>query len=124
MNTYEEYLKSNGTYLKPIIGVDSWALNKEHALAAAQILKDSHIPILGVDVLLNKDEKFYFIYQNQVQGSFACNKKIEESDHDFVERSATEVRNYVETYPNSDEGDRFFTLTPEAIVESGLSTTK
>lgn len=114
MNTYayEEFIKANGVYLKPIIGVESWALNKENSLEAIKILREASIPVLGVDVLLKKGEKFYFIYQDQVQGSYASSKKAEESDLDFIERSATEVSNYIERYPNGDSEDRFFTLVP------------
>jgi len=78
---------SAGFFLEDI-GVNNWALDKPQCLEAIRNLKNINIAILGGDTFF--DGKL-----NPTGDSWSCDKKDDENDMCFLERSVSESINFV-----------------------------
>jgi len=77
------------------MGVNNWALSRQDALQALSHFVELQIPILGGDVCEFMNEVIKYNYDN-----WYCERKINETLLDYVERSAREAKNYIERYPD------------------------
>lgn len=112
MHSYWKFIKENGVYLKDKTGTLDWALSRGDALRALDILQKIGLSVLGGDVVLEKDNKFYYIFEDQVQGSWSVDRLDDESFGHYLERSILESREYIEKHPEGNSGKYYYVLTP------------
>jgi hypothetical protein len=80
------------------IGVNNWALDKDIALNVLEKLEELGIAIAGGDVYMKTTDGFDLSYDN-----WYCNRNSKESYSDFMKRSITEAKSYINNYqsPNT-----------------------
>jgi len=62
---YSDFIKKNGIYLQPKLGVMEWAFGRDNALKYLDILRAKKIPCLGGDVIAEgKDGAFGYTHDN------------------------------------------------------------
>lgn len=88
------------------LGTNNWALDRPAALAAIDHLGAMRVPILGGDVYRLENGAMRSLYD-----SWHCDRRLTETDSDFLERSIAQARNYVEKYPPAEQM-LYFTLVP------------
>jgi hypothetical protein len=87
------------------IGVHNWALSRDKAKTAILKLYSLEIPILGGDVYKVVDGCFEFTYDN-----WCCDKKIGESDSQYLKRSIDISLQYIKNHPDDSV---FFAIYPK-----------
>lgn len=100
---YQRLIQSCGISLQDI-GIEDIALNREDAIFAIDLLRQSAIPILGGDVYIRNSGRIDHAYAN-----WHSDPKANETRDQFAERSCLEARRYVSDYPLS-EAVPFFSL--------------
>lgn len=90
------------------IGVLNWALTREQALSALDQFEVEGIPILGGDVYEMQGKVFQPNYNN-----WFCDREKNESKLDFVTRSITKARDYINSYKFNRDTKNFFSIVPE-----------
>lgn len=113
MDKYSELVKDRGVQLKDKTGTLDWALKREDALAALQLLRQEARAVLGGDVVLEKDGKFYFIFHDRVQGTWHIDQRDNESAESYIARSIRETEDYIESYPEKSGGNYYYVLVPK-----------
>ncbi|MCH6199871.1 Imm40 family immunity protein [Aquiflexum sp. LQ15W] len=106
MSTVNEILKV-GVSLESI-GVKNWALSKEDAVKALDTFYELQIPILGGDVCESINEVIQYNYDN-----WYCDRQPNESQLDFVNRSITKARDYINNYNSDNIENIFFAFVPD-----------
>jgi len=89
------------------LGVRNWALDREQAMSALGRLGMLEVAVLGGDV--------YTVIGTDIESTldnWYCNRRSDEAEAHFVERSIGVARNYIATYPG-DLDTVFFALVPE-----------
>lgn len=98
-----------GHYLEEEAGIRDWALNKAQALRALNQFLQLQIPVLGGDVCELRDGRILPNYDN-----WYCDPLAEEMRTQFLIRSISKARDYIESYKTTSDPERiFFTLTPD-----------
>ena len=105
MNVVNEILKV-GVSLESI-GVKNWALSKEDAVKVLDKFYELQIPILGGDVCENINGVIQYNYDN-----WYCDRRPNESQLDFVNRSITQARDYINNYNSDNIENIFFAFVP------------
>jgi hypothetical protein len=95
------------------LGVKNWALTRGQALEAIHHLSSIHIAILGGDVVTEERNCLAPTYDN-----WYCNRVSEESDDDYVRRSAEVARRYVQDYRETLARRALFAIVPQLISHS------
>lgn len=90
------------------IGLHNWALTKAQALIALEQLSSLEIPILGGDVCHYADDVIKPNYDN-----WYCDRLSEETKNDFLNRSITKAKNYIELYQPLEPDKIYFVLVPD-----------
>ncbi len=87
MDEYELFITNNGLYLLDILGANEYALDRENALVALEILKKYSIPILGGDVLLFNGKKFEYTMPNwSIDQTYESDQEYTKSSLDYAEK--------------------------------------
>jgi len=107
---YWRFVREHGIDLQEKIGTKDWALTREDALAAISILKKINIILLGVDILVEKNDRFihrpeswYVELNAQAKG---------ESADQCVEKSLCAAKEYIEKFPEDTNGKYYYVLVP------------
>lgn len=90
------------------VGVRNWALTKSDALAALEQFLRCHIPILGGDVY----EEINGTIQSNYD-SWHCDALPGETKNDFLIRSITKAKTYIEEYRATPSDRVFFAFVPD-----------
>jgi Immunity protein 40 len=106
MSTVTEILKV-GISLEPI-GINNWALSKEDAIKALDKLHQLQIPVLGGDVCENIEGVLRYNYDN-----WYCDRQSNEFKIDFVNRSITKARDYIDNYKSKNVEKVFFVFVTD-----------
>lgn len=86
------------------VGIKNWALDSSQALASIGKFESSGVAILGGDVYHLIGGRVEHTYDN-----WYCEKKIGESDLEFLKRSLLKAKLYIENYQ---VGGALFALVP------------
>jgi Immunity protein 40 len=110
-NKYSEVLQTKGRSLQEI-GVNEIALQRPAALEAIQALRGSQVAILGGDVLRLLDGRPMYSGDNWYSQRYDS-----EDVTDFLRRSLDVAEQYINSYPDPEDGTVLYTLV---ISELGL----
>jgi hypothetical protein len=106
ISIYLDFLKEKGRLLSEInSGSDEIALATDDALQALNLLNDNQVPILGGDILSEK-ENGSLVYACQLWGSeyyylnWYCNKINNENQEDYTNRSYIIAKKSIKTANN------------------------
>ena len=102
MSNYKHFVEENGYCLK-VVGVDNFCLTKDKALEAIKLAKDEGVAVLGGDVYEKDGSVFRLTYDN-----WFSDKKLSESDGDYLIRAASESVAFIESYKSK---EAFYALT-------------
>jgi hypothetical protein len=89
------------------IGLRNWALSKPQAIIAIQKFSKYRIPVLGGDVC----EMLEGIIKPNCD-SWHCDQYPDEKKDDYINRSISTARDYIESYPSQQSDKIFFVLVP------------
>jgi hypothetical protein len=88
------------------LGVNNWALTTEQALNAIKIFKKIKVAVIGGDVYSVIEGEIELLYDN-----WHCEeKRIKETEKDFVLRTLDYAENYILNYNNQNVPQPFFAL--------------
>jgi len=94
---YRNLLESRGISLQSP-GLTEIALNRVDALLAIDLVRSASISILGGDVYFNEVTGIVSAYAN-----WHCDPVEGEDRNDFVFRSCRETKDYIESFPSTEE---------------------
>jgi hypothetical protein len=99
---YRHLLDSRGTPLLQILGIAETGLSRDDAILAVNLLRSASIPILGGDVYFQKGAGIEPAY------AYWHSDPIDGEGHDsFVTRSCLHSKNYVESFPSTENTPLF-----------------
>jgi hypothetical protein len=84
------------------VGVRNWALERDAALSALDKLSAIGVAALGGDVYVVNGQGIEANYDN-----WYCNRDVGENEVDFVVRSITKAKSYIENYQTPAAGVLF-----------------
>lgn len=97
-------------------GVRNWALTREQALTAIDQLAEARIGVLGGDVWIARSSDLFATGDN-----WFSERRGDESEADFVERSLAHARAYIMNYRLS--AQPLFAIVPAGTQERGEGRT-
>lgn len=74
-------------------GINNVAFPREQALLLVDVFKKYGLSILGGDVYMKTGSAIVITYDN-----WYCDKRVNESDGDFLKRSCDEAKSYISSY--------------------------
>lgn len=93
------------------VGVRNWALSRDAALTALEKLSAKRVAVIGGDVYVASGFNVESNYDN-----WYCNRRGDEADSAFVERSIADARNYIVNY-KADSVEVLFAIVPSVILK-------
>jgi len=103
---YLSFLKEHGTPLDSI-GINGYALSRQRALQALEILARLKLPVLGGDVIAYHNGMLTLTYDNwYINGPF--------SDSQSVELSHKKARDFIASYDEPSDGTVLYQLITQA----------
>jgi hypothetical protein len=94
---YRALLESRGIPLRSL-GIAETALSRDDAILAVSLLRSASIPILGGDVYFKKATGIESAYAN-----WHSDQMNGEDRDSFVTRSCFESKNYIESFPSTED---------------------
>lgn len=103
---YQRLIQARGVSLQRF-GLSDIALRRDDAIVAVDLLQAASIAILGGDVFFNKATGVELAYAN-----WHSDQADNESHGSFVNRSCSEAKLYIESFPAT-EAEPIFVLEPK-----------
>jgi len=116
---YSDFIRKNGIYLQPKLGVAEWAFGRGNALKYLDILRAKKIPCLGGDVIAEgKDGAFGYTHDN-----WHHEKGTGDSQEKYANDSIAKAIKYIKNYQEKTGGEYYYVmvagLRPSEMLLSG-----